>query len=116
MDRNEMIEIIKTMSERCLLKGIITTLNEAEILCSSFNRFINKKYINDDEYSKDILYFYNLATKLHDSGNTSLGESYSIYAAILAADRVDFVETNNDIIKENNNIKELTKSNRSKKT
>ena len=30
--------------------------------------------------------------KLHKSGHTSLEESYSIYSAVLAADKIDFVE------------------------
>lgn len=97
MDRKEMIDILNGMCERCLNKGIITTLNESKELCEVFDRFINNEYINDEQYSGDILYLYNLATKLHQSGNTSLEESYSIYSAILHADRIDFVETNDDI-------------------
>jgi hypothetical protein len=65
---------------------------EARTLCNTFDRFRNNSYTNDGEYSQDILYFYNLATRLHESGNTSLEESYSIYNAILTADRIDFVE------------------------
>ena len=93
MERIEMIDILNGMSERCLMKGFLPTLNEARTLCDSFDRFRNNSYTNDEEYSRDILYFYNLATKLHESGNTSLEESYSIYKAILTADRIDFVET-----------------------
>lgn len=93
MERKEMIDILNGMCERCLNKGIITTLNESKELCEVFDRFINNEYTNDEQYSGDILYLYNLATKLHQSGNTSLEESYSIYNAILTADRIDFVET-----------------------
>lgn len=93
MERKEMIDILNGMCERCLNKGIITTLNESKELCEVFDRFINNEYINDEQYSGDILYLYNLATKLHQSGNTSIEESYSIYNAILTADRIDFVET-----------------------
>ena len=92
MERNEMIDVLKGMCERCLVKGILPTLMEARTLCDTFDRFRNNNYTNDGEYSQDILYFYNLAIKLHESGNTSLGESYSIYKAILTADRIDFVE------------------------
>ena len=88
-----MIDILNGMCERCLMKGFLPTLNEARILCDTFDRFRNNNYINDEEYSQDILYFYNLARKLHESGNTSLEESYSIYNAILTADKIDFVET-----------------------
>ena len=88
-----MLDILNGMCERCLMKGMITTLNDAKLLCDTFDRFCNNNYINDVEYSQDILYLHDLATKLHESGNTSLGESYSIYSAILAADKVDFVET-----------------------
>lgn len=94
MERNEMIDILKGMCERCLVKGMFSTLNEVKTLCEVFNRFSNNIYTNDEEYSNDILYLYNLAVKLHVSGNTSLEESYSIYSAILAADKIDFVETN----------------------
>ena len=40
---------------------------------------------------------YDLAINLHGSGHTSLGESYSIYSALLEADKVDFVEINEPI-------------------
>lgn len=93
MEREEMIDILKGMCERCLVKGILPTLNEARTLCDTFDRFRNNKYVDDEEYSRDIFYLYNLAVKLHESGNTSLEESYSIYNAILTADRVDFIET-----------------------
>jgi hypothetical protein len=93
MERNEMIDILNGMCERCLMKGMLPTLMEAKTLCDTFDRFRNNNYTSDGEYSQDILYFYNLARKLHESGNTSLEESYSIYNAILAADRIDFVET-----------------------
>jgi hypothetical protein len=92
MEREEMIDILKGMCERCLIKGFLPTLMEARTLCNTFDRFRNNSYTNDGEYSQDILYFYNLATRLHESGNTSLEESYSIYNAILTADRIDFVE------------------------
>lgn len=94
MERNEVIDILNGMCERCLMKGIISTISEAKKMCDAFDRFRNINYKNDVEYSQDVAYFYNLAVKLHESGNTSLGESYSIYNAILTADRVDFVETN----------------------
>lgn len=93
MEREEMIDILKGMCERCLVKGILPTLMEARTLCDTFDRFRNNKYVDDEEYSRDIFYLYNLAVKLHESGNTSLEESYSIYNAILTADRVDFIET-----------------------
>lgn len=93
MERNEMLDILNGMCERCLMKGMILTLDDAKLLCDTFDRFYNSDYINDKEYSQDILYLYDLATKLHESGNTSLGESYSIYSALLHADKVDFVET-----------------------
>lgn len=93
MERNEMIDILNGMCERCLMNGMLPTLDEAKTLCDVFDRFRNNSYTNDGEYSQDILYFYNLATRLHESGNTSLEESYSIYNAILTADRIDFVET-----------------------
>jgi hypothetical protein len=93
MERNEMIDILNGMCERCLMKGMFPTLDEAKTLCDVFNRFHNNSYTNDEEYSSDIVYLYNLAVKLHRSGNTSLEESYSIYNAILTADRIDFVET-----------------------
>lgn len=100
MERIEMIDILNGMCERCLMKGFLPTLNEARTLCDTFDRFCNNKYINDVEYSQDILYFYNLARKLHESGNTSLEESYSIYNAILTADRINFVETDTPIKEE----------------
>lgn len=90
-----MIDILNGMCERCLMKGVITTLDEAKLLCEVFDRFRNKKYINDKEYSGDVVYLYDLAVKLHNGGYTSLEESYSIYNAILSADRIDFVETDN---------------------
>ena len=97
MDRNEMLNILNGMSERCLMRGMISTLDDAKLLCDTFDRFYNNDYTNDKEYSQDILYLYDLATKLHESGNTSLEESYSIYNAILSADKVDFVETDRHI-------------------
>lgn len=93
-----MIDILNGMCERCLMKGIIPTLDEAKTLCDVFDRFRNNRYTNDEEYSRDIVYLYNLAGKLHDSGNTSLEESYSIYSAILAADKIDFVETDEPLL------------------
>lgn len=98
MERNEMIDILNGMCERCLMKGIITTLDDAKEICEVFDRFRNRKYTNDNEYSGDIVYLYNLATKLHVSGNTSLEESYSIYNAILSADNIDFVETSDVVV------------------
>ena len=95
MERSEMVDILNGMCERCLMKGVITTLDEAKLLCEVFDRFRNKKYINDKEYSGDVVYLYDLAVKLHNGGYTSLEESYSIYNAILSADRIDFVETDN---------------------
>lgn len=89
-----MIDILNGMCERCLMNGMLQILNDAKVLCETFDRFRNGDYANDEEYSIDIIYLYNLASKLHDSGNTSLEESYSIYSAILAADKIDFVETN----------------------
>lgn len=109
-----MIDILNGMCERCLMKGMFSTLIEAKTLCNTFDRFFNNNYTNDEDYSRDILYIYNLAEKLHDSGYTSLGESYSIYNAILSADSVDFVETNSPI--EENVIVEPVKPNRSKKS
>jgi hypothetical protein len=93
MERKEIIDILNGMCERCLIKGLIQSLDDARKLYDVFDRFRNNGYVRDDEYSDDILYFYNLATKLHKSGNTSLEESYSIYNAILAADNIDFIET-----------------------
>lgn len=98
MERNEIIDILNGMCERCLMKGIISTLDEAKTLCDVFDRFRNNRYINDEEYSSDIVYLYGLAKKLHESGNTSLEESYSIYSAILAADKIDFVETDEPLL------------------
>lgn len=99
MERITMINILNGMCERCLMNGMLPTLDEARILCDTFDRFRNNNYKNDEEYSQDILYFYNLAVKLHESGNTSLEESYSIYNAILTADRIDFVETEDSTVK-----------------
>ena len=93
LERKKMLDILRAMCERCLMKGLIQALDEAKELYEVFDRFRNNNYKNDEEYSQDILYFYNLAVKLHESGNTSLEESYSIYNAILTADRIDFVET-----------------------
>ena len=98
MERNEMIDILNGMCERCLMNGILPTLDEAKTLCDVFDRFRNNSYTNDEEYSSDIVYLYNLAGKLHESGNTSLEESYSIYSAILAADKIDFVETDEPLL------------------
>lgn len=98
MGRNEIIDILNGMCERCLMKGMLPTLNEAKTLCEVFDRFRNNRYTNDEEYSSDIVYLYNLAGQLHKSGNTSLEESYSIYSAILAADKIDFVETDEPLL------------------
>jgi hypothetical protein len=98
MERNEIIDVLNGMCERCLMRGIISTLDEAKTLCEVFDRFRNNSYTNDEVYSSDIMYLYNLAGKLHDSGNTSLEESYSIYSAILAADKIDFVETDEPLL------------------
>lgn len=98
MERNEIIDVLNGMCERCLMKGIIYTLDEAKTLCEVFDRFRNNSYTNDEEYSSDVVYLYNLAGKLHESGNTSLEESYSIYSAILAADKIDFVETDEPLL------------------
>jgi flagellar motor component MotA len=95
MERKEMITILNGMCERSLIKGIITTLDDAKKICDVFDRFCKSNYKNDDEYSEDILYLYNLAIRLHNSGYTSLEESYSIYNAILAADSIDFIEIDN---------------------
>ena len=97
MEIEKIIDIFNGICERCLSQGIIHTLEEAKILCDTFDRFKNKKYKNDEEYSRDILFFYNLSVKLHESGNTSLEESYSIYTALLESDRIDFIETDNQI-------------------
>ena len=93
MNRSEMIDILNGMCGRCLMNGMVSTVDCAKELCEVFDRFCNNNYTNDDEYSNDILYLYNLATKLHNNRYTSLEESYSIYSAILHADKVDFVET-----------------------
>lgn len=113
MERVEMIDILNGMCERCLMKGIVTTLDDAKILYDTFDRFRNNRYMNDEEYTGDISYLYNLAVNLHESGNTTLGESYSIYGALLAADNIDFVET--DIPAEEEIIVEPVKIKRSKK-
>lgn len=113
MERVEMIDILNGMCERCLMKGIVTTLDDAKILYDTFDRFRNNRYMNDEEYTGDISYLYNLAMNLHESGNTTLGESYSIYAALLAADKIDFVETDMPI--EEEIIVEPVKIKRSKK-
>lgn len=97
MEIEKIIDIFNGICERCLSQGIIHTLEESKILCDTFDRFKNKKYKNDEEYSRDILFFYNLSVKLHESGNTSLEESYSIYTALLESDRIDFIETDNQI-------------------
>jgi hypothetical protein len=97
MERIEMLDVIKGMCERCLVKGLISTIEDAKILCEVFDRFRNINYINDDEYSKDIMHFYNLAVSLHNNGHTTLEESYSIYNALLSADGVDFVEVNESV-------------------
>jgi hypothetical protein len=80
------------------MKGMLSTLNEAKTLCEVFDRFRNNGYKNDEEYSSDIVYLYNLARMLHESGNTSLEESYSIYSALLAADKIDFVEIDEPLL------------------
>ena len=98
MEKNEIIDILNGMCERCLMKGMLSTLDEVKTLCDVFDRFRNNRYTNDEEYSRDIVYLYNLAGKLHNSGNTSLEESYSIYSAILAADKIDFVETDEPLL------------------
>ena len=97
MEREEMLYILNGMCERSLMNGLIKTLEGAKTIYSVFNRFSSNNYINDKEYSDDILYFYNLAVELHTKGYTSLEESYSIYNAILCADRVDFVDTSNSV-------------------
>lgn len=98
MERNEIIDVLNGMCERCLMRGILSTLDEAKTLCEVFDRFRNNSYTNDEVYSSDIMHLYNLAGKLHESGNTSLEESYSIYSAILAADKIDFVETDEPLL------------------
>ena len=109
MERKEIIDILNGMCERCLMKGLIKSLDDARKLYDVFNRFRNNGYVKDEEYSGDILYLYNLATELHKSGNTSLEESYSIYNAILAADNIDFVETDIDISDIDNNVENIIK-------
>lgn len=97
MDRHEIVDILNGMCERCLIRGLISTLDDVKTLYDVFDRFRKNRYTNDVDYSNDIVYLYNLGVKLHESGNTSLEESYSIYSAILSADRVDFVETVDDL-------------------
>ena len=97
MDRNEIVDILNGMCERCLIRGLISTLDDVKTLYDVFDRFRKNRYTNDGDYSNDIIYLYNLGVKLHESGNTSLEESYSIYSAILSADRVDFVESVDDL-------------------
>lgn len=94
MERIEIINILNGMCERCIMKGIFSTLDDVKELYDTFDRFRNN-YYDDEKYSSDIMYFYKLANKLHDSGNTSLVESHSIFSAILAADNIDYVESNN---------------------
>ena len=110
-----MIDILNGMCERCLMKGMFPTLMEAKILCDTFDRFRNNNYTSDEEYSGDVLYFYNLAIKLHDGGYTSLGESYSIYSAILNADNISFIEMNVSNVNESVNV-EPSKQKRGKKS
>lgn len=98
MERKEIIDILNGMCERCLIKGLIQSLDDARNLYDVFNRFRNNGYTKDEEYSRDIVYLYNLSVKLHDSGYTSLEESYSIYSAILAADKIDFVEIDEPLL------------------
>ena len=117
MERDEMIDILNGMCERCLMKGVIQTLIDAKKIYDVFDRFSTNNYKNDKEYSDDILYLYNLAKILHESGKTSLEESYSIYNAILTADRIDFIETKEpvteDVIKvEPVKLKKSKKSNK----
>ena len=109
MERKEIIDVLNGMCERCLIKGLIQSLDDARKLYDVFNRFRNNGYVKDEEYSEDILYLYNLATELHKSGNTSLEESYSIYSAILAADNIDFVETDVVISDMDNNVENIIK-------
>ena len=103
-----MIDILNGMCERCLMKGMISTLDEAKTLCDVFDRFRNNRYTNDVEYSGDIAYLYNLAVRLHDSGNTSIGESYSIYNALLTADRIDFVESDISNVENNDGVVDIS--------
>ncbi len=100
MERNEIIDILNGMCERCLIKGIITTLDDAKTLCDVFSRFRNNDYTKDEEYSRDVLYLYNLAVILHENRCTTLEESYSIYSAILDIDKVEFVEIKENIVKD----------------
>ena len=109
MERKEIIDVLNGMCERCLIKGLVQSLDDARKLYDVFNRFRNNGYVKDEEYSGDILYLYNLATDLHKSGNTSLEESYSIYNAILAADNIDFVETDVVISDIDNNVENIIK-------
>ena len=109
MNRKEMIDILNGMCERCLMEGLIQSLDDARKVYDVFNRFRNNGYVKDEEYSGDILYLYNLATDLHKSGNTSLEESYSIYNAILAADNIDFIETDVVISDIDNNVENIIK-------
>jgi hypothetical protein len=102
MERKEIIDTLNGMCERCLIKGLIQSLDDARKLYDVFDRFRNNGYVRDDEYSNDIIYLYNLAVKLHESGNISLEESYSIYSAILSADSVDFIEIKESV---NDNVK-----------
>ena len=95
-----MIGVINGMCNRYLKMGFISTLEDAKILCEVFDRFRNINYTNDDEYSNDIMHFYNLAVSLHNNGHTTLEESYSIYNALLSADGVDFVEVNESVDEE----------------
>lgn len=95
MERIEIINILNGMCERCIMKGILSTLDDVKELYDTFDRFRNNYYDDDEKYSSDIMYFYRLANELHDSGNTSLVESHSIFSAILAADNIDYVESNN---------------------
>jgi hypothetical protein len=105
MKMNDIIDILNSMCERCLIKGMFSTLVEAKTLCDTFDRFRDRNYKNDEEYSRDIVYFYNLAVKLHESGNLSLEESYTTYGAILAADRIDFVDVNEKVLEEDKPVK-----------
>lgn len=108
MEKNEINAILNGMCERCLIKGMISTIDEANELCDVFDRFLNSGYTNDVEYSNDVMYLYNLGVKLHESGNTSLEESYSIYSALLAADTIDFIEIKDfveDVVKSKRNKK-----------
>ena len=109
MERKEIIDVLNGMCERCLMKGLIQSLDDARKLYDVFDRFRNNGYVKDEEYSGDILYLYNLATELHKSGNTTLEESYSIYNAILAADNIDFIEIDVDISDIDNNVENIIK-------